>query len=619
MRIVQPDQWNPSDSIQLENAAMETIKTTQNTLVIAGPGAGKTELLAQKAGYLFATNSCTYPRKILAISFKKDAAENLRERVICRVGRDVKERFVSLTYDAFAKGILDRFRLSLPDHMIPCSDYIVNDEIIIEKAFIQSGCICDHKASSKKMFYDTLLSNVKLPLDGDDPGSDVWKKLLLGFDEHKSCLSFKMILKLAAFIIENNKKLKQAMQLTYSHVFLDEFQDTTDLQYELVKTCFLGSDSKLTAVGDNKQRIMLWAGAKKTIFCDYLREFNATEKRLIMNHRSAPRLVSLQKSMYMSLDDSNDNVICSSKWNPKDGNIDLLIVDTNTTEAKWIATDIAKKCSQGIKPNEICILCKQKPQDYVDELIKELSENNLRARIENDYQDLLKEPAVVLILSILKLAIDKKKPHEWEYTINELTFLHGIDFEANNGEKYYLLQNNLHTELALIRKSMLAVKTSEELKNLINQILDFINKDKIRAYYPTYSQGEYLNDQIDKFVKLLGNEMSSIENNWSEIIDRFEGNKSIPIMTIHKSKGLEFNSVYFVGLEDSAFWNFKKQPMEDRCAFFVALSRAKQSVTFTYCNYRHGLKYPKQSKNNINEFYSLLQQPGIANIYRIDE
>ena len=166
MRIVQPDQWNPSDSIQLENAAMETIKTTQNTLVIAGPGAGKTELLAQKAGYLFATNSCTYPRKILAISFKKDAAENLRERVICRVGRDVKERFVSLTYDAFAKGILDRFRLSLPDHMIPCSDYIVNDEIIIEKAFIQSGCICDHKASSKKMFYDTLLSNVKLPLDG---------------------------------------------------------------------------------------------------------------------------------------------------------------------------------------------------------------------------------------------------------------------------------------------------------------------------------------------------------------------------------------------------------------------------------------------------------------------
>ena len=98
-----------------------------------------------------------------------------------------------------------------------------------------------------------------------------------------------------------------------------------------------------------------------------------------------------------------------------------------------------------------------------------------------------------------------------------------------------------------------------------------------------------------------------------------ENTNAVRIMTIHKSKGLEFNSVYFVGLEDSAFWNFKKQPMEDRCAFFVALSRAKQSVTFTYCNYRHGLKYPKQSKNNINEFYSLLQQPGIANIYRIDE
>lgn len=88
------------------------------------------------------------------------------------------------------------------------------------------------------------------------------------------------------------------------------------------------------------------------------------------------------------------------------------------------------------------------------------------------------------------------------------------------------------------------------------------------------------------------------------------------IMTIHKSKGLEYNAVYFIGLEDSAFWNFRNQPDEDRCTFFVALSRAKASVTFTFCKKRTGMKCPMQRHNAINEFFDLLQRPGIAEVKR---
>ena len=83
---------------------------------------------------------------------------------------------------------------------------------------------------------------------------------------------------------------------------------------------------------------------------------------------------------------------------------------------------------------------------------------------------------------------------------------------------------------------------------------------------------------------------------------------------IHKSKGLEYSAVYFVGLEDSAFWNFRNQPDEDRCTFFVALSRAKESVTFTFCKRRTGMRHPMQQHNAINEFFNLLQKPGIAEV-----
>ena len=83
---------------------------------------------------------------------------------------------------------------------------------------------------------------------------------------------------------------------------------------------------------------------------------------------------------------------------------------------------------------------------------------------------------------------------------------------------------------------------------------------------------------------------------------------------IHKCKGLEYSAVYFVGLEDSAFWNFRNQPDEDRCTFFVALSRAKESVTFTFCKRRTGMRYPMQQHSAINEFFDLLQKPGIAEV-----
>lgn len=104
---------------------------------------------------------------------------------------------------------------------------------------------------------------------------------------------------------------------------------------------------------------------------------------------------------------------------------------------------------------------------------------------------------------------------------------------------------------------------------------------------------------------------------WNRAIENFRGEHSIPIMTIHKSKGLEYTAVYFVGLEDSAFWNFRNQLDEDRCTFFVALSRAKESVTFTFCKRRTGMRYPMQQHNAINEFFDLLQKPGIAEVKTI--
>lgn len=610
MKRIDKEIWKPSDGIILEKSAKQSITSQNNILVIAGPGAGKTELLAQKATYLLQTNLCKDPQKILAISFKTDAAQNLKERVEKRCGQDTRSRFSSMTYDAFFKRILDHFLYALPEELRPNSDYLVNDFDIVDQAFIRQGVFYSGTVNSKfNKYYDKILKETTLPLNPYEFGSRSWSLLLKGFDNHKATLTFKMINKLADYIILTNEQIKLAIQKTYSHVFLDEFQDTTDLQYKFIKDCFLESNSIITAVGDNKQRIMLWAGAMKNIFEIFNDEFKSEQKVLLMNHRSAPKLVELQRKMYESLQEENLDIKYSEKWNSSDGEINLFISDNEELEASAIANNIEEKICKGIKPNDICILCKQRPQDYSLAIEKALKEKGIRARIEIDYQDLIKEPIIQLILDIVSCSINIKQAQKWE-TIKDCV-INIFSINSDNTTTYEELQNQIF-DLRNKLKNMIEHKC--DISDIINTINSFLDTNRIKAYFPVYSQGKYFDTILDRFIKFFNIEFAEANQNWQNTIDNFCGLNSIPIMTIHKSKGLEYSAVYFVGLEDSAFWNFKNQPEEDRCTFFVALSRAKCSVTFTFSNVRSGLKYPKQKKDAINEFFELLQKPGIANV-----
>lgn len=614
MKIIKPEDWMPDTGITLEEAADQAVRSSNHVLVIAGPGAGKTELLAQKAAYLFQTNNCKAPRKILAISFKKDAAENLKERVEKRCGSDVKDRFTSLTYDAFAKRILDHFLYALPEDTRPLPNYAVNDNEIIDAAFVKAGYNNPHSLSSSKLnaFYDSTLARVSLPLHGDSLGVKAWSYLLKGFDGQSAALTFKMIGLLADYIVLTNPKIVKALQLTYSDVFLDEFQDTTASQYAFVKHCFMPSGTKIIAVGDNKQRIMLWAGALRDIFNRFYEEFEPEGKRLLRNYRSAPRLVLLQKEMYNALKEKKAEVIPSKKWASDAGEIALFIAEDEKLEALAIVEDIKKQLSEGVEPKDMCILCKQKPQDYSLSIIAELEKHSIRARIETEYQDLLKEPIVELILNIISCAINRKQPQKWEQVVAAVMDLWNVDTTQGN-TSYEQVQDCLYQLVEQVGAGMKSEVSVEMFQTLIQQIRGLLDDTHLKAFFPEYHQGNYLEEQLQKFIKLFSCELIKT-GDWTLAIESFSGLCSIPIMTIHKSKGLEFSVVYFLGLEDSAFWSFAKQPEEDRCAFFVALSRAKKAVAFTFCNQRTNFKYPQQSHETINEFFELLQKPGIAEV-----
>lgn len=532
-------------------------------------------------------------------------------------GYGLIETFLRKCYDAFAKNILDHFLYALPDELRPATDYLVNDPDIIDAAFHCAGFKNPNgfTQSRLKTEYDDILSRISLPLTGDGLGHKVWPLLLKGFNGNKATLTFKMIMMLAMYIIETNPYIKQALQMTYSFVFLDEFQDTTAIQYAFVKECFWNSGTKVTSVGDNKQRIMVWAGAVKTIFNDFYRELNPKCIRLIMNHRSAPRLVALQKAMYESLKEKATEVCASGNWAEDDGNIALFIADNEQLEAAAVSKDILLKISNGVEPHDICILCKQKPQDYASAVIEELEKHGVRARIETGYQDLIKEPIVDLFIKFMICADSRKHPNEWTFIEELLVELWGISGMREN-DTFDEMQRKLSAVVNVVKKNIQQKLDTEQWHSTLNSIIDFFGIGNIKAKFPAYKQGTYFMNVINQFESLFFEEYVAAHGVWNLAIENFRGDHSVPIMTIHKSKGLEYNAVYFIGLEDSAFWNFRNQPDEDRCTFFVALSRAKASVTFTFCKKRSGMKCPMQRHNAINEFFDLLQRPGIAEVKR---
>lgn len=132
------------------------------------------------------------------------------------------------------------------------------------------------------------MTDKKLPFNNEPNNleewmiNELWKLFLKGDKDFKPALTFPMISRLAEYILRENPFVLKALRATYSHVFLDEFQDITGVQYDLLKTCFLGSNAVITAVGDNKQRIMEWAGALRNSFELFEKDFNAQRINLLM-------------------------------------------------------------------------------------------------------------------------------------------------------------------------------------------------------------------------------------------------------------------------------------------------------------------------------------------------
>lgn len=595
MPTIKDADWVLKDIQEVEDEAMKVIRnSTEHNLVLAGPGAGKTELLAQKACYLIETGKCS-KKKIIALSFKKDAAKNLQDRVNSRLDSKYRHKFESTTFDAFCKSIVDRFKSTIPEAYRPSDDYEIifpNNKNFVEE--IKKEAVGFEGLTSAELNklqpYNFEENYIVTPYDKKTEHtvdgrvrSFVWSYLL----KPKSRLSFKMINFLANYIISKNKYLSNAINSTYDYAFIDEFQDTTYRQYEIFKSIFLGKKIKITAVGDTKQRIMGWAGAMHNAFEVFKKDFEIEQpNELVSNRRSLKNLISYQRMMeaFMNHADIKPDMMLIEN----EGSAKLLQFEESTIEGEYVALCIQKWIAEGVNERDICILLRNPAKQYTDDIISALQYLKIQCRLENEYQDLLNEAVVQLVLQMLMFVCNRKSIESWATTMELLCNIRGV---SKRGDI-----TRLEKELSQFIKSHRVIK--EETLDYLYSLLSIFGVDKIKSYFPQYMSGDGLEYSIELLSRHL--DKLDVKNKISEAIDLLLGNKTIPLMTIHKSKGLEFKKVIVVGLEPGAYFGNEEEQIENQKTVFVAFSRAIEEVLMTRCKIRNN-SYGRSFRQNCNE------------------
>ena len=551
--MIQQEDWRPVDGLKLEPNALTAVTTTdRNVVVAAGPGAGKTELLAQRADFLFRTGVCPYPRRILAISFKVDAARNLRDRVRTRSGGQYAARFDSFTFHAFAKRLIDNYRPALTGVNELRPDYRI------------------------------------------DPDTRV----------HREQITFADLVPLALEILASNQYARGALRQAYSHVFLDEFQDATKNQYELVKAAFLDTDVILTAVGDVKQRIMAWAGALDGIMQVFAEDFDATSLPLYQNFRSAPRLRRMQNRMIKQMDPaaaSPDEDLVGDE-----GVIQVLHFDSQVEEAEAVADLIDGWLAEGVPPSEIAILVRQQSQQVTEALGEELHDRGIPYRNEQDSQDLGAEPVAALIFNFIRVVATDRHPDAYAEFMRVASRTSATEEAALQFDSQ--LKRLLRDSRAAVRNPSFAKGNLDAWRPVISKFLELVSRPVLNALSPAYQQGSRLDDVIEDALAAFGKALV-VDGDPVEALKRLSELDAVRILTIHKCKGLEFDKVVVLGVEEELFWG--DAAMSE---FFVAISRAKNELILTHADFRARpgtpVKYWRENRTAQAQFLAYADDSG---------
>ena len=579
-------------------------------LILAGAGSGKTKTITSRVAYLIANG--IPPSSILTLTFTNKAASEMRQRAMALLNEQLMYPPLLCTFHKFGL-------LFLKHHMqeLGRSNNFVIIDTDDKKRIIKSFDIdlpVPMVAAEISRFKNNLIRPQEAVAAAQMPN---YKKIARIFEKYEAYLEqnnlvdFDDLLALPYKILEQNASLCQEISQKYQYILVDEYQDTNDLQFKLLQKLSF-THNNLCVVGDDDQSIYGWRGANIKNILEFDKEFENTKVvKLTKNYRSTEAILKAANELI----EHNRNRLGKKLESTKDTGkeVEFIHFDDENSEAKEIAQRVKKLINTGVDPKEIAILYR------INALSRSIEEGLNRAGVPYKMVGGLKfyERAevkdIIAYLRVitnphddfsLKRIINKPKRGLGKATIDKLLDLaytqncsiynvfaqHHQLLQESISKKAFSTISEFFSDIESIRQQL-----EESSYNLIDNLEDYFG---IRAYYEQMPDGMDRVLNIDEFYGLyrdfvIQNEDSSLESFLNDITlqsdqDQID-DRSISIMSIHASKGLEFDYLFVIGLEEGFF------PLigdgcdieEERRLGYVAITRAKKELTLSSSSSRY--------------------------------
>ncbi len=580
-------------------------------MIIAGAGTGKTRVITTRILHLI--NSGILPEKILAITFTNKAATEMRERVHHLLGTapsgDARQPhahtpFVG-TFHSLGVKILreNAHRLGVTKYF---SIFDRDDSLSAIKRIVKDLGL-DPKQHSPNAFLSVISKNkgeaTTLPLFKEKGGLNYFERLVVPVWERyndalakEKAFDFDDLLLSTLELLKKNPDVLEEYQRRWSHVHVDEYQDTNTVQYEFTKL-LAGGHGNICVVGDHDQCIYTWRSADMRNLARFEKDFtNVTIVMLEENYRSTQTILSAaNRAIAQNEFRKEKNLFTNSAEGKK---IELYTAANENDEAMWIAARAQELIANGVPASEIAVLFRANFQSRV------LEEAFLNTHVP--YQMLgvrfFERKEVKDILSYIVAALNPDSTTAISRIINvpargigKTTLLKILsnqenDLPAKMTEKIV----RFRALLERIAESARTQKPSDVVKFVIKESgleLDLIHggDDDIERLanmkelatlatrYDTLGPEEGIATFLENAS--LASDQDALRNDES----------SVKLMTIHAAKGLEFAHVFISGLEEGLFPDERSETREtpeereeERRLFYVALTRARHQAHLSY-------------------------------------
>ena len=612
----------------LNEAQKQAVLQTEGPLLIlAGAGAGKTKTLTHRILHLIKEG--TAPSQILAITFTNKAAKEMRERVNSLISNDSSfnkpisnnERpFVSTFHSLGVHIIKEHGRvLGIPRNFVI---FDRNDSKKVVKDALKSAHYDPKEYDPGKIL--NIISRKKGDMvtvdeyESEDVHSYMKEAVVLAWRKYnkalfdEKALDFDDLLYKAAILLRDHKEVREHYQNVWKYIHIDEYQDTNEVQYMMSK--ILGDVHKnVCVVGDIDQNIYTWRGASIKNILHFEKDYpNACEIVLEENYRSTQTILTVANDIIKkNVMRKDKNLFTNNKEGEK---MHLYNAFDENDEARHVADTANSLINKGVKPNEIAVLYRANFQSRV---LEEAFLNNgvpyqvLGTRFfdRREIKDVI--AYLVSALNPESLTALGRVINTPARGIGKVTFLKVCEGKSNElSGKAREKVDSFYRLLERIREKIYSEKPSEVIKYVFEHTgLDAnFKKDGEDGQERSENVKELATLATKYDVLPLGEGIEKLIEDAALASDQDElskDNGGVKLMTIHASKGLEFDYVFITGLEDGLFPHeklneAKEDSEEERRLFYVALTRAREKVYLTYAGIR--TIFGSQQVNTPSEF-----------------